>query len=118
MFRAVHIALIFSVFSLASYQAAPAKAQNLPPARYCDQEMRVSAATKRAACTAMIESGEFSGQLLADIYLMRGRVYAFDMRSIAHALADYERALALHPRYAAVYYYRSLLHKYNGDNDK
>ena len=88
-----------------------------PSARFCDQAIDAPVSEQLAACNALIESGEFSGQNLADIYLMRGRIHIFNGRDREHALADFDRALKLSPRYAAVYFYRSWIHKLNGDRD-
>jgi len=104
-------ALIAAVLGLGS------SAQASPPAKYCDQYIDATTDTKLAACTALIGSGEFSGQNLADIYLMRGRIYFFNRQDNKSALADYGQALKLSPRYAAVYYYRSWVHKRAGDKN-
>jgi tetratricopeptide (TPR) repeat protein len=107
-----------AAFSIATICAGPASAQGAPPAKYCDQYIvQAPVETRLAACTAMIESGEFVGVMLADIYLMRGRIFFHLKGDRDRALADYDSALKLNPRLAAAYYYRSYVHKFAGAFD-
>jgi tetratricopeptide (TPR) repeat protein len=68
----------------------------------CRGEHGVAGKPRIDACTALIGSGRYAGKELAPILVDRGDAYV-DMLDFAHALADYERAIALDPDLAAAY---------------
>jgi tetratricopeptide (TPR) repeat protein len=105
-------------FSAAMIWVVPTGAVASPSAKLCDQTIVAPFSAKLASCDALVDSGEFSGQNLADVYLMRGRIHFFNGHDRTRAFADFDRALMLSPRYAAVYYFRSLIHKVEGDKER
>src|SRR5262249_31335817 len=50
-------------------------------------------------------------------YLMRGRIYFHNKGDHGRALVDYDQALKLNPRYAAVFYFRSFVHRERNNPD-
>jgi hypothetical protein len=103
----------------ASVCSPPAIAQTSDVARdhakWCNYEADGPPNKKLDACTAMIDSGKYAGNDLADIMLMRARVYEYNVLNAARALADYDRTIKLNPNYAPAYYFRSLLHTRRGN---
>jgi tetratricopeptide (TPR) repeat protein len=60
-----------------------------------------------AACSRAIASGEFSGEELAKIYLNRG-VEHKNKSDLDSAIADYDEAIRLNPKFAKSYYNRGV----------
>jgi len=59
-----------------------------------------------SACTAVIQSGVYSGVDLAVAFNNRGTVYQ-DKRDDDHSIADYDQAIRLNPKYALAFYNRA-----------
>jgi tetratricopeptide (TPR) repeat protein len=98
---------------LASISEA-AKAQVLDAEKLCDLSAIAVAQKRMAACTTMIESGNYPDEKLSNIFATRGRIRYLDSFMYLHgrkegresALADYEQALKLNPKNAMAYYFR------------
>lgn len=62
-----------------------------------------------AACSALINSGQYRGKDLSWIYSNRGVSYE-RMRQVDNAIADYSEAIRLDPDYPSAYYNRGCLY--------
>lgn len=70
-----------------------------------------------SACTALIQSGRASTEVLAAAYNNRGQDYN-NMRSYDKALADLDKAIALQADFAEAYTNRGIAHAGKGANDQ
>jgi lipoprotein NlpI len=61
-------------------------------------------------CTAVIESGRWSGRELADAYFRRGLGH-YGIHDYAPALTDFTRAFQLAPENAEILYFRGIVHR-------
>jgi len=68
------------------------------------------------ACTRAIESKAYSGQELAGLYMNRG-VELKQQRRLDAAIADYDRAIAIHPDYPYAFNNRANARRDKGDLD-
>jgi tetratricopeptide (TPR) repeat protein len=69
------------------------------------------------ACDALIQSGQFSGQTLAKLYMNRCASY-IDVRNYDRAMADCNQALRIDPNYARAFSNRGLVYEAKGDRDR
>ena len=67
-------------------------------------------------CSAIIDAGADTEKNIAKAYAIRGYIYSFK-GDIDQAISDYDRAIALHPTYAA-YYHRGLAYRGKNDHDR
>ena len=65
-------------------------------------------------CTAMIDSGKYSGQDLVALYNNRGNAYS-KLGDNARAVEDYDEVLRLNPNVALTYYNRGITYDDLGD---
>ena len=72
---------------------------------------------KIAGCTAVIESGDFSGHDLAVAYHNRGGAYA-DKKDFVRAIHDYDEAIQIDPSYAHAYVARAQAYARIGQYDR
>src|SRR5665213_1861660 len=70
--------------------------------RTCSNQTEDLAEQRIAACTAMINSGRFSGKPAAVAYELRGLAF-LDRGDIPHSIADFNQAIALAPDFAPAY---------------
>lgn len=68
-------------------------------------------------CTAAIQSGKLSGRLLAETYFSRGVEWT-NKGDIERAIADYDAAIRIDPKYAEAYHNRGLLRAARGESDR
>jgi lipoprotein NlpI len=68
-------------------------------------------------CTAAINSGKFSGRPLAEIYFSRAVEWT-NKGEIERAIADYDAAIRVDPKYAEAYHNRGLLRAAKGESDR
>ena len=61
-----------------------------------------------SGCTAVIESGKFTGKDLAGIFNNRGTAYAAMKREFDRAIADYDQAILLAPNLPGPYLNREI----------
>lgn len=78
--------------------------------------VKTSGDARIAACTRVIESGRWQGAHLAPPYNNRGLAKQ-DKGDLEGAIADYNRALELNPRYAPAYNNRASAKHDTGDLD-
>lgn len=70
-----------------------------------------------AACTAVIQSGQFSGQQLAAAFNQRGIAYG-RQGDYQHAIADYDEAISLDPKHVSAYNNRGIAYARSGDYER
>lgn len=68
-------------------------------------------------CTAAINSGKLSGRVLAEIYFSRAVEWT-NKGDIDRAIADYDAAVRIDPKYAEAYHNRGLLRAARGESDR
>ncbi len=87
-----------------------------PEAVQCNGGPRVTAEAKVAVCTAFIDSGSASNDMLAEAY--RTRCWAYEEKTERDAaILDCDRAIELKPDYVEAYYSRATVHLNKGDFD-
>ena len=69
---------------------------------------------KIAACTRQISSGRWTGRNLATSYINRGGAYS-DRGDYERAIADFNEAIRLDPKYAAAYFGRGRAYELKSD---
>src|SRR5262249_30938086 len=70
-----------------------------------------------AGCTAVIQSGKYSGEKLAFAFSNRCQAHN-DLRDRDNALADCNQAIQLDPKYAIAYNTRGVVWRAKGDHDR
>jgi tetratricopeptide (TPR) repeat protein len=85
---------------LATLSIPPAIAQTQQQIDWCNG--KDSTDVRIGGCTAMIESGKFTGKDLAIIFNLRGKAHA-DRSDIELAVTDYDQAIRLDPQYALAF---------------
>ncbi len=68
-------------------------------------------------CTAVIESGHFTGKNLAIAFNNRGAAH-FNNMEYARAIRDFDEAIRLNPQDANGFYHRALAYKYKAQYDR
>jgi tetratricopeptide (TPR) repeat protein len=68
-------------------------------------------------CSAIIEAGTEAPETIATAHFNRGLAY-HAKRELDHAIADYDRAVALNPEFAQAYNGRGKAYFQKGDNDR
>lgn len=82
-----------------------------------DDCVKKSRAAAIAACTRVIDSGIYSGRVLAQAYSNRG-IELTARSDLVRALTDFDEAMCHDPRQAAVFNNRGLAHAAKGDFDR
>ncbi|HEY4921599.1 MAG TPA: tetratricopeptide repeat protein [Xanthobacteraceae bacterium] len=82
--------------------AGPAPAQTSQQLDWCSGSFAATGRQRINACTALIDSGRYTGKELARILVDRGDAYR-DVLDFEHALADYDKAIALDPKLASAH---------------
>jgi len=102
---------------LAAAAPLPAHAQSKQQTDWCvDDGNTVAPDLKINGCTAVIQSGHWSGKRLAWAFNNRGNGYRAK-GNIDLAILDYNQALQLDPQYAIAYNSRGNAYHDKGDND-
>src|SRR5471032_1886728 len=70
-----------------------------------------------SGCTAVIQSGNYSGMNLAWAFNNRGNAYT-EKKEYDRAIADYDQAIRLNPKYALVFDGRGINYKNKGQLDR
>ena len=97
--------------------ATPANAQAQQDVDRCAGKDGVSSEQQIRSCTALIESNTYTGRELAFAFNSRGLAY-YDKRDFERAIASYNEAIRLDPKFAQGYNNRALAHKARGDLDR
>jgi tetratricopeptide (TPR) repeat protein len=108
---------IAPILALSLCVSLPADAQAPLDWGLCRDWGRGAKDEKLDACTALIESGKYTGNDLANIYVRRGRIH-FSKGEADHAVEQYEEALRIAPSNCAAFYARSIVsaHRNEGEN--
>ena len=94
----------------------PADAQTQQQLDWCSGKARATPDLQSDGCTAVIESGKYSGAFLAAIFLSRGNAYD-DKGDYDRAIADYNEAIRLDPKNSAAFFNRGLTSAKKKDYD-
>lgn len=96
--------------------AAPAVAQSdEQQLAYCDNlNQQFTWAVQIGGCTALIQSGRYVNQNLADITTNRGVAYT-EQGDYIRAVADHTEAIRLNPQFAVAYFNRGLAYAHQQD---
>ncbi|MCF8534224.1 MAG: tetratricopeptide repeat protein, partial [Reyranella sp.] len=70
-----------------------------------------------AACSSAIASGRYTGDKLAVLYAERGDAWG-EKGDHGRAIADFDEAIKLAPKYAHAYNHRGITYLYMGDHDR
>ena len=70
-----------------------------------------------SGCNNLIQSGKEGPAKLAEAYSSRGIAYA-KRREYDQAIADYDKAIDLDPKYAKAYYQRGYVYDIKGEHDR
>jgi tetratricopeptide (TPR) repeat protein len=84
------------------FALVPAVAQSDQQVRWCNGDDHATPDLMIKGCTALIRSKKFSGQDLAIAFTNRGSAYD-DKRDEDRAIADYDEAIRLNPRFSAAF---------------
>ena len=108
-------AVMLSVTVLAALMTAPALAQSLQDLK-CTGKPDIPWDEQIAGCTDAINSGKFTGPNLATIFLNRG-IASAAKADLDRAIADYDQAIRLDPKYVAAFVDRGIAYRAKGDLD-
>jgi tetratricopeptide (TPR) repeat protein len=95
---------------------APALAQTLQDLK-CTGNPDIPWDVQIAGCTDAINSGKFTGQNLATLFVNRGIAHAAK-GELDPAIADYGEAIRLDPKYVAAFTDRGIAYRAKGDLDR
>lgn len=98
----------------ASLMAASAGAQTAQQIEWCANPGNATSELRISGCTALIQSGKFSGKDLANAFASRGNAYA-TKKDFDHAISDLDQAIRLDPKLPMAYLIRGI--SYGGKND-
>ena len=101
---------------LAVFAATGASAQGAKSPDQCTA-LNVALDDRIAGCTAIIDAKKETGRALSIAYCNRGRVFALK-GDVEKAMADYDRAIRLDPKFAIAYNNRGDALMTRGDIDK
>ena len=95
----------------------PAVAQTTQQVAWCEGKGGATLDQQISGCTAMIESGKFSGANLAVPFNNRGDAYIWK-GNYDRAIADLNEAIRLNPKSSSAYNSRAVGYKAKGDYDR
>ncbi len=103
---------VFGLFVLMVASFAPAvRADDLDACGNANPDIRIS------GCSAIIDAGTASREIVANAYINRG--VAYDSKGeYDRAIEDYDKAIALNPNDASFYYNRGNTYDYKGEYDR
>lgn len=96
--------IAFTLFVAAAGMPAPAQAQIQQKLNWCIGKDGATPNLQISGCTAIIQSGKFSGNELGILVGTRGNAYA-QKKNYDLAIADYSQAIRLDPKDAAVFFF-------------
>jgi tetratricopeptide (TPR) repeat protein len=97
---------------------APAAADLQQDVAICNGDVAgASLDQKIASCTAVVESGRYSGANLGYVYVNRANAYD-DKGDHDRALSDYNRSIELNPNNASAFFNRALAYARKADYDR
>jgi tetratricopeptide (TPR) repeat protein len=105
--------VLTGVMLAATLGAAVLAAHSAPAAEPSEEQRQCAASTgvtpdqKLASCTAVIAAGLPTPQSLAIAYTNRGSAH-YNKRDLDRAIADYDEAIRLNPKFAKSYYNRGV----------
>src|SRR6185503_13745069 len=99
----VLVSVLVSVLGLAALPSA-SQAQTQQQLDWCNGKGDATAEQKVVGCTALIQSGQYTGKDLAIVYYLRGKA----QKDRDKALADYNEALKLDPSHVGALSSRAL----------
>ena len=117
MTRSTENALLGSMFAVGmAIGANSAAAQITQQLEICSRDDGAASSSRIEACTAIIQSGQFTGPNLALALLHRGNVRYANM-DYNRAIADFNEAIRLNPTAANAFNDRAIARRANGDLD-
>jgi tetratricopeptide (TPR) repeat protein len=102
MGRLRHLIIASVCFASASLAALPAGAQTQQQIDWCNGKDGAAPDLVIGGCTALIQSGKFSGKNLAIVFYLRGKAYRSKGES-DKALTDLTQAIKLDPKHSLAY---------------
>jgi tetratricopeptide (TPR) repeat protein len=106
------LAFASALIALFSILAAPARADDMETCKKSDGDDAL------AACTRLISSKTLRGGELAQAYVSRGLIYIRFKADWDRAIADYDEALKLNPKFAGAYAGRAAANLRKGNIDR
>jgi tetratricopeptide (TPR) repeat protein len=95
--------------------AGAAYAETAQDRRMCDGEDGATVEQRIAGCTAVIKASK--GEKLAEALDLRGAAYR-SKGELNLAIADYNQAIKIEPKFAQAYHNRGVAHDHKGDHDR
>jgi tetratricopeptide (TPR) repeat protein len=115
--ESVTVVVLSSLVLLLLVTAASAESPRLKNIESCNTADRASPEPQIAGCTALIESGKESAQVLAIAYNNRGNAYAAK-GELDRAIRDYDQAIQHDPKSARTLNNRGVAYRKKGDHDR
>src|SRR5262245_40829284 len=94
-----------AIVAISVLYAAPAIAQTQQQLNWCSGKDGATPELKISGCTAVIQSGRYSGRNLAIVFTIRGNAYRKEGQ-YDRAIADYDQAIRIDPNLADAYFSR------------
>ncbi|MEX1083986.1 MAG: tetratricopeptide repeat protein, partial [Xanthobacteraceae bacterium] len=108
--------ILLSICAMTIAAVAPARAQTQQQIDWCEGD-EVPSDLSIGGCTAVIQSGKFTGKKLAVAFYNRGIAYYYK-KEYDRAIEDYSQAIRLDPKYAAAFVNRGIAYERKGQYDR